>query len=120
MILKCTALYFNKIYYNDSLIEFMCTLSCLIFLLFIISPALIILLDIDSIVMPSFIIYSLGYQWAWTYSISYISSNLCGFIYYNDHHLISSYFYSSNNINNNNINIINNTWFLGLHIIIKV
>ena len=54
--------YFNKIYYNDTFIEFIITLFSLLFLLFIISPALIILLNIDSIIMPSFIIYSLGYQ----------------------------------------------------------
>jgi len=93
-ILKITTLYFNKIYYNDTFIEFICTQFSLIFLLFIISPALIILLDIDTIIMPSFIIYNLGYQWAWTYSISYLHSNI-GYTSYNDHYIISSYFYSS-------------------------
>ena len=61
-ILKITTLYLNKIYYNDTFIEFVCTLFLLLFLLFVVSPALIILLDVDSIIMPSFIIYSLGFQ----------------------------------------------------------
>jgi hypothetical protein len=54
--------YFTKLYYNDILIELLCTLFSLVLLLFIVSPALIILLDIDSVIIPSFIIYSLGYQ----------------------------------------------------------
>ena len=90
-ILKITTMYLNKIYYNDSFIELICTLFSLLFLLFIISPALIILLDIDSIIIPSFIIYSLGYQWAWTYSISYLHSNI-GYSSYHDHYIVSSYF----------------------------
>ena len=94
-ILKITTLYFNKIYYNDTLLEFVCTLFSLLFLLFIVSPALIILLDIDSIIMPSFIIYSLGYQWAWTYSISFLHSNI-GYTSYHDHYIMSSYFYTIN------------------------
>lgn len=62
IILKISNIFFNKIYYNDTLIEFVCTLFLLLFLLFVVSPALIILLDIDSIIMPSFIIYNLGFQ----------------------------------------------------------
>jgi len=61
-IIHSLLIYFNKIYYNDTFIELVCTLFSLLFLLFIISPALIILLDIDSIIIPSFIIYSLGYH----------------------------------------------------------
>jgi heme/copper-type cytochrome/quinol oxidase subunit 2 len=45
--------------------------------------------------MPSFIIYSLGYQWAWTYSISYLHSNI-GYTSYHDHYIMSSYFYEWN------------------------
>ena len=101
-ILKITTPYFNKIYYNDTFIEFVCTLFSLMFLLFIISPALIILLDIDSIIMPSFIIWSLGYQWAWTYNITYLNNNI-GYTSYNDHYIMSSYFYTIN------IPIINST-----------
>ena len=99
----------NKIYYNDTFIELVCTSFSLLFLLFIISPALIILLDIDSIIIPSFIIYSLGYQWAWTYSISYLHSNI-GYSSYHDHYIVSSYFFhsdiftTSSYSGNNNIN----------------
>ena len=75
-ILKITTLYLNKIQYNDTVIELACTLFLLLFLLFVVSPALIILLDIDSIIMPSFVIYNLGFQWAWTYSISCMHSNI--------------------------------------------
>ena len=48
--------------------------------------------------MPSFIIYSLGYQWAWTYSISSLYNNN-GYISYNDHYILSSYFYMTSNYN---------------------
>ena len=121
-ILKITTLYFNKIYYNDTFIEFLGTIFSLLFLLFIISPALIILLDIDSIIMPSFIIYSLGYQWAWTYSISFLHSNI-GYTSYHDHYIMSSYFYTINLINStiicvpellftdSNISLLNNYLF---------
>jgi cytochrome c oxidase subunit 2 len=66
---KITATHLPKIWYNDTALEFGCTFFSLLFLLFIVSPALIILLDIDSIIMPSFTVYTLGYQWAWAYTV---------------------------------------------------
>lgn len=66
---KITAQNLPKISYNDTALEFGCTFFSLLFLLFIVSPALIILLDIDSIIMPSFTVYTLGYQWAWAYTV---------------------------------------------------
>lgn len=48
--------------------------------------------------MPSSIVYSLGYQWAWTYSILYLHSNV-GFTSYTDHYIMPSSFYSSTNNN---------------------
>ena len=56
--------------------------------------------QLHAIIMPSFIVYSLGYQWARTYSILYLHSNL-GFTSYTDHYIMSSYFYDTNNININ-------------------
>lgn len=95
-VLKVTTACLNKIHYNDAVLEFASTLFLLAFLLLVVSPALIVLLDIDSVVMPSFIIYNLGFQWAWTYSISYLHSNI-GFTSYHDHYILSSYFYQSLN-----------------------
>ena len=66
--------------------EFFLTVFSLFFLLFIISPALIILLDSDLIILPSFIIYSLGYQWAWTFNLSFSSFYLSF-----DHYMVRSF-----------------------------
>ena len=61
-ILKITTLYFNKIYYNDTFIEFVCTLFSLLFLLFIISPALIILLVYLLLILCIIELYYLFYH----------------------------------------------------------
>jgi heme/copper-type cytochrome/quinol oxidase subunit 2 len=74
---------------NHSLIEFTSTLFSLLFLIVIITPALIILLDFDLIILPSFIIYSLGLQWAWQFNIVFLPVNI-GFESYCDHYIISS------------------------------
>ncbi len=58
ILIKSTLLYYSNITINHSLIEFTSTLFSLLFLIVIISPALIILLDFDLIILPSFIIYS--------------------------------------------------------------
>ena len=71
------------------MIEFISTLFSLLFLIIIISPALIILLDYDLIIIPSFIIYSLGLQWAWQFNIIFLPVNI-GFNSYCDHYVISS------------------------------
>ena len=94
-MIKLTTLHLSKVNYNDAQVELACSLFLLLFLLFIVSPALIVLLDMDSLVVPSFIIYNLGFQWAWTYSISYLHSSF-GFASYHDHYLQSSYFYGIN------------------------
>ena len=62
ILIKCTLLYYSNVNINHCLIEFISTLFSLLFLILIISPALIILLDFDLIILPSFIIYSLGLQ----------------------------------------------------------
>jgi heme/copper-type cytochrome/quinol oxidase subunit 2 len=47
------------------------------------------LLDFDLIILPSFIIYSLGLQWAWQFNIIFLPVNI-GFESYCDHYIISS------------------------------
>jgi len=63
----------NTIKPNINTIELSITLLSILVLLFLISPALIILLDYDSINIPTIILYSIGYQWAWNFNI-YFSS----------------------------------------------
>lgn len=93
-VLRIMTFCFGKIYYNNWLIEFFSCLFLLIFLIFIISPSLLILLDIDYITLPSIILYNLGFQWAWTYSISYLHINI-GYQTYQDHYIISSLYYTA-------------------------
>ena len=56
-----------------------------------ITPALIILLDVDLIIIPSYIIYSLGIQWAWQFNLIFIplNHNLFALSLYSDHYIIS-------------------------------
>ena len=83
-------------------LEFFLTLFSLWFLWLIISPSLIILLEFDLILIPSFIIYSLGYQWAWSFNLLFMlsflkvyNSCLTSHSYYFDHYIISSFFLSN-------------------------
>lgn len=85
ILLNSCLLYFSSVYFNHSFIELCVSLLCVILLLFIISPCLIILLDYDLIFIPSFIIYIVGYQWAWNYSIYFWSTYNC----YIDQYIIS-------------------------------
>ena len=62
ILINSTLLYYSNVNFNHCLVEFISTLFSLIFLIIIISPALIILLDYDLIVIPSPIIYTLGIQ----------------------------------------------------------
>ena len=92
ILINSCLLYYITLDLNDILIEFFFSLFSLWFLLMIISPSLIILLDFDLILIPCFLIYCLGYQWAWTFNLS----NLLIY-YYFDHYIIvnyhNSYFY---------------------------
>ena len=99
ILIKCTLLYYSNVNINHCLIEFISTLFSLLFLILIISPALIILLDFDLIILPSFIIYSLGLQWAWQFNIIFLPINI-GFESYCDHYIISSINKKSTFINN--------------------
>ena len=81
----------------------MSTLFSLLFIIIIIIPALIILLDFDLVIIPPYIIYSLGLQWAWQSNIIINNNNNNYNIeLYCDHHIISSV---NKKINNNY-----NTW----------
>jgi len=89
-------LYYITLDYNDSFMEFFFSLYSILFLLLIISPSLIILLNFTIILIPYFIIYCLGYQWAWTFNLSNLFIN---FNFYFDHYILVygrnsySYFY---------------------------
>ena len=62
LLINSTLLYYTSLNFNQPLIEFISTLFSLVLVIIIISPALIILLDLDLIILPSFIIYSIGLQ----------------------------------------------------------
>lgn len=84
IIINSSALFISSIYFTNSIIELIITLFCIIYLLLIISPALILLLDYDIVLIPSFIIYTIGYQWAWSLNI-YLNNTLSTYV---DHYLI--------------------------------
>ena len=88
ILIHSTLLYYSTIHFNHSTIEFISTLLSLLFLIIIISPALIILMDYDLIIIPSYIIYALGLQWAWQFNIIFQPLNI-GFDSYCDHYIIS-------------------------------
>lgn len=91
LLISSSLLYHITLDFNDTLMEFFFSLFSLWFLLLIVSPSLIILLDFDLILISCFLIYCLGYQWAWTFNFSTI------IYYYFDHyivvHCLLSYFY---------------------------
>ena len=62
ILISSTLLYYSNVNFNHCLVEFISTLFSLLFLIIIISPALIILLDFDLIILPTINIYSLGLQ----------------------------------------------------------
>ena len=117
LLLSSSLLTIVSIYLNAAWMEFFLTLFSLWFLWLIISPSLIILLEFDLILIPSFIIYSLGYQWAWSFNLSFTLSflkvlvsnvgtinnvavmnsflGILGCSYYFDHYIISSFFLSN-------------------------
>ena len=94
ILINSTLLYYSNVNCNHCLIEFISTLFSLLFLVIIISPALIILLDFDLVVLPSFTVYSLGLQWAWQFNIIFLPINT-GYNAYCDHYIISTDHYLS-------------------------
>ena len=89
LIIYSSLYIYYSISINDSLLEFISTLFSLLFLILIISPALIILIDFDLIIIPSYIIYSLGLQWAWQFNLNFLPIDI-GFDSYCDHYIIST------------------------------
>jgi len=85
--LLSSLLFFSTVYLNDVSMELIITLFSLVYLLYTISPALVILLDSDINILPSFIVNCPGYQWAWTFNSSFLY-----FTSYCDHYMISSLF----------------------------
>ena len=86
--MNSTSLYYNSINFNHSTIEFIITLFSLLLLIYIIPPALIILLDLDLIIIPSYIIYASGLQWAWQFNSVFLPID-SGYSSYRDHYVIS-------------------------------
>ena len=70
LILSCNN-FIQSIIYNDIVFELIMIIFFMIMIFFIISPALIILCDIDVIMVPCVVVYSCGYQWAWSFNITY-------------------------------------------------
>ena len=90
LVLGSTQLISSSRLCSDVVFETSLVLFSLFLIAIIISPALIILLDLELIIMPSFIIYSCGVQWLWSFSLSYLNwiSNC-------DHYVYSSYIISN-------------------------
>ena len=86
--MNSTSLYYNSINFNHSTIEFMSTLFSLLLSIIIIPPALIILLDLDLITIPSYIIYASGLQWARQFNSVFLPIDI-GYSSYRDHYVIS-------------------------------
>ena len=90
LVLGSTQLINSSRLCSDVVFEASLVLFSFVLIAIIISPALIILLDLELIIMPSFIIYSCGVQWLWSFSLTYLNwiSNC-------DHYVYSSYLVSS-------------------------
>ena len=90
LVLGSTQLINSSRLCSDVVFETSLVLFSFVLIAIIISPALIILLDLELIIMPSFIIYSCGVQWLWSFSLTYLNwiSNC-------DHYVYSSYLVSS-------------------------
>ena len=68
-IINITLLFLSTIKLNNNYIELINTLFSIIFLLIIISPALLILLEIDINILPSIVVNVLSYQWSWSFNV---------------------------------------------------
>ena len=64
-----SSLLFSSIYSNNIYIESLITFISLLYIILIISPGLLLFLDLDLISSSSYLIYILGYQWAWSYNL---------------------------------------------------
>lgn len=64
------------LFVNDSWLEFILTLFSLWLVLLIISPLFIMFIDYDSILLSSLLVYSLGYQWSWSFNLNGVFNSL--------------------------------------------
>ncbi len=99
LIFSSCQLLISSLYCSGAVFEFCLILISFFFIIIIISPALIILLDYEIIIVPSFIVFVCGYQWAWTFSGSILNfkppttHSLFFISFYSlDHYLLSSYY----------------------------
>ena len=108
LIFSSCQLLISSLYCSGAVFEFSLILVSFLFIVIIISPALIILLDYEIIIVPSFIVFICGYQWAWTFSgslfglISYLFDSLLSTanplfssasFFSLDHYLLSSFYF---------------------------
>lgn len=69
----------NSIYSTDIYIETIISLVSFIYIIFIIAPGILLFIDLDAISSYNFLIYILGYQWAWTFNIYFNSFKFISF-----------------------------------------
>jgi len=69
----------NPIYSTDIYIETIISLISFIYIIFTIAPGILLFIDLDSISSFNFLIYILGYQWAWTFNIYFNSFKFISF-----------------------------------------
>lgn len=89
IIISSSLLFLSSVYFIDYWVELILTIISLIILSVIIAPSLVILLDSDSNILASFIVETIGYQWAWNFNITLLSPTST-FNTYCDHYIISS------------------------------
>ena len=73
LLLSSSLLLHSTLYFHDTFIEFFLSVFSLWFLWLVISPSLILLLDFDNLIIPSLILYTVGHQWYWNFSLDFYS-----------------------------------------------
>jgi len=99
---------------NDSWLEFILTLFSLWLVLLIISPLFIMFIDYDSILLSSLLVYSLGYQWSWsfnlngvfTYNLHSLHSLKNGLVQYDQFYSLFNSLFSSFNVSNGIVQVV--------------
>jgi len=72
MVIHASSLILNSVFYNDVLVEVLMTLVSFLYIIWIISPALLLFLAYDFISsLTNFNVFVLGYQWAWNYNVMF-------------------------------------------------
>ncbi len=78
-IILNSSLLFSSLLSSSFSIELLITFFSFLFVIIIIAPGLLLFLDLDLLTSSSFIVYILGYQWSWNYtiiSLPFINSSL--------------------------------------------